>query len=154
MSDAIRQRMNRNARTNHEHAAPGRACAVATARAADDEGTAMSLREQQANDALRGLDEMHRSGRLDRDAYRRRRRALLEALGDTSGVTERDTVRRGLHGAGTERRRDGDGMDGMQAARAVRDDVGDGGARLMTCLCVLLGMAAGAAAVCWFMMMS
>ncbi len=114
----------------------------------------MSLREQQANDALRGLDEMHRSGRLDRDAYRQRRRALLEALGDTSGVTERDTVRRGLDGAGTGRRRSDDGAGGWQAARILRDDGGGGSGRLMTCLCIVLGMAAGAAAVCWFMMMS
>ncbi|MBI0330664.1 hypothetical protein I6G79_27330 [Burkholderia plantarii] len=114
----------------------------------------MSLREQQANDALRGLDEMHRSGRLDRDAYRQRRRALLEALVDAPGVTGRDTVRRGPHGAETGRWRGDDGAGGTPAARIMRDDRGGGSARLMTCLCILLGMAAGAAAVCWFMMTS
>lgn len=143
MSGAIRHGMNQYARTNDRPPREG-----------DDEGTAMSLREQQANDALRGLDEMHRSGRIDRDAYRRRRRALLEALGDTSGVTERDTVRRGLQVAEAARRRNDDGAGGMPVARTVRDDGGEGSGRLMTWICVLLGMAAGAAAVCWFMMMS
>ncbi len=38
------------------------------------------MREQQVNDALRALDEMHRLGRIERDAYRQRRRRLLDSL--------------------------------------------------------------------------
>ena len=42
----------------------------------------MSVREQQVNDALRVLDEMHRLCRIERDDYRQRRRRLLESLSD------------------------------------------------------------------------
>jgi hypothetical protein len=53
----------------------------------------MSQHEQRVNEALRSLDEAHRLGHMQRDEYRRRRRALLEALRNRS-CTERDTVRR------------------------------------------------------------
>ena len=43
---------------------------------------AMKVRERQVNEALRTLDEDHRLGRIARDEYRHRRRALLESLGD------------------------------------------------------------------------
>jgi hypothetical protein len=57
---------------------------------------AMKGRERQVNEALRTLDEDHRLGRIARDEYRHRRRALLESLGDEIAQAERETVRRAV----------------------------------------------------------
>jgi hypothetical protein len=111
----------------------------------------MSVREQQVNDALRVLDEMHRLRRIERDEYRRRRRQLLDSLGDADGCSGRDTVRRAvpaaetLPGSTTVWRRDA-GKPEADAPRGRRV-----GARLATVCVVVLGVVAGAA-VCWFLM--
>ncbi|WP_186152622.1 hypothetical protein [Burkholderia gladioli] len=132
----------------------------------------MGVREQQANQALRVLDDMHRHGEIDRQAYRQRRRAVLEALGDTSGAGEvavtagedlaaigrepgRDTVRRTLpaqefDGAGEARLVSAAATKLPRKRRARAANAG----RATTWLVVLLGMACGVAAVYWFMMMS
>ncbi|WP_025098257.1 hypothetical protein [Burkholderia sp. A1] len=132
----------------------------------------MGVREQQVNQALRVLDDMHRHGEIDRQGYRQRRRAVLEALGDTSGAGEtavaagedvavierepgRDTVRRTVpaqefDGAGEARLAPAAAtkLPGKRRARAAN------AGRATTWLVVLLGMAFGVAAVYWFMMMS
>ncbi|WP_186211455.1 hypothetical protein [Burkholderia gladioli] len=134
----------------------------------------MGVREQQANQALRVLDDMHRHGEIDRQAYRQRRRAVLGALGDTSGAGEavvvagedvaaierepgRDTVRRTVpaqefDGAGEARLVSAPAaattLPRKRRARAANTG------RATTWLVVLLGMACGVAAVYWFMMMS
>lgn len=132
----------------------------------------MGVREQQANQALRVLDDMHRHGEIDRQAYRQRRRAVLEALGDTSGAGEaavaagedvaaierepgRDTVRRTVpaqefDGAGEARLVSAAATKLPRKRRARAANAG----RATTWLVVLLGMAFGVAAVYWFMMMS
>lgn len=53
----------------------------------------MSERERRANQGLRVLDEAHYSGRISRDEYRLRRRQLLGSLGDSYGITARNTLR-------------------------------------------------------------
>lgn len=131
----------------------------------------MGVREQQANQALRVLDDMHRHGEIDRQGYRQRRRAVLEALGDTSCARDtavvagedaaaierepgRDTVRRTVPAqefdVGGEAR-----LVPLPAAATnpPRERVANTG-RATTWLVVLLGMAFGVAAVYWFMMMS
>ncbi|WP_186107264.1 hypothetical protein [Burkholderia gladioli] len=132
----------------------------------------MGVREQQANQALRVLDDMHRHGEIDRQAYRQRRRAVLEALGDTSGAGDavvvagedvaaigrepgRDTVRRTVpaqefDGAGEARLVSAAATKLPRKRRARAANAG----RATTWLVVLLGMAFGVAAVYWFMMMS
>jgi hypothetical protein len=55
----------------------------------------MRQREQWTSEMLRGLDEVHRLGRIPRDEYRRRRRELLESL-RKARRTDRDTVRRAV----------------------------------------------------------
>ncbi|WP_186128115.1 hypothetical protein [Burkholderia gladioli] len=132
----------------------------------------MGVREQQANQALRVLDDMHRHGEIDRQAYRQRRRAVLEALGDTSGAGEaavtagedlaaigrepgRDTVRRTVpaqefDGAGEARLVSAAATKLPRKRRARAANAG----RATTWLVMLLGMAFGVAAVYWFMMMS
>ncbi|MGN3960645.1 hypothetical protein ACS0ZG_05160 [Burkholderia gladioli] len=132
----------------------------------------MGVREQQANQALRVLDDMHRHGEIDRQGYRQRRRAVLEALGDTSGAGEaavaagedvaaierepgRDTVRRTVpaqefDGAGEARLVSAAATKLPRKRRARAANAG----RATTWLVVLLGMAFGVAAVYWFMMMS
>ncbi|WP_186012125.1 hypothetical protein [Burkholderia gladioli] len=132
----------------------------------------MGVREQQANQALRVLDDMHRHGEIDRQGYRQRRRAVLEALGDTSGAGEaavaagedvaaierepgRDTVRRTVpaqefDGAGEARLVSAAATKLPRKRRARAANAG----RATTWLVVLLGMAFGVAAVYWFMMTS
>ncbi|WP_186063690.1 hypothetical protein [Burkholderia gladioli] len=132
----------------------------------------MGVREQQANQALRVLDDMHRHGEIDRQGYRQRRRAVLEALGDTSGAgeaavaagedvaaierePERDTVRRTVpaqefDGAGEARLVSAAATKLPRKRRARAANAG----RATTWLVVLLGMAFGVAAVYWFMMTS
>lgn len=56
----------------------------------------MSGREQQINDALRALDDMHRECRIERDDYRERRRCLLDSLSGTAQSIGHDTVRRAV----------------------------------------------------------
>lgn len=53
----------------------------------------MSERERRANQGLRVLDEAHYSGRISCDEYRLRRRQLLGSLGDSYGITARNTLR-------------------------------------------------------------
>ncbi|ODV09471.1 MAG: hypothetical protein ABT19_14810 [Rhodanobacter sp. SCN 68-63] len=52
----------------------------------------MNERERRANQSLRTLDEAHRNGRITRDDYRARRRALLGSLCDSDGVTARNAL--------------------------------------------------------------
>lgn len=52
----------------------------------------MNEQEQRINQGLRALDEAHRLGRLGREDYRARRRALLEGLNDSNGVTARNAI--------------------------------------------------------------
>jgi hypothetical protein len=124
---------------------------VATDIAAPDEGKEMSVREQQVNDALRELDEMHRLCRIERDQYRRRRRQLLESLCDATGCSGRDTVRRAVPAGATlsadttVRRRDA-GKPEVAAPHGRRLS-----ARFAAVCVVVLGIAAGAT-VCWFLM--
>jgi hypothetical protein len=137
---------------------------VATDIAATKEGREMSVREQQVNDALRVLDEMHRLCRIEHDEYRQRRRQLLASLSDTTGGagsitatggigrTGRDTVRRAvpageplLEGTTTQRH------DAGKREVATTRDRHAGTGRTVVCV-LLLGVVAGAAAVCWFLM--
>jgi hypothetical protein len=108
----------------------------------------MSVREQQVNDALRVLDEMHRLCRIERGEYRRRRRRLLESLSDATGCTRRDTVRRVVPASEpraestTVRRHDAGQPEAAPRGRRA-------GAGRATVYVLLLGMVVGAA-VCWF----
>ncbi|HET6433623.1 hypothetical protein [Dyella sp.] len=52
----------------------------------------MNEQERRANQALRALDEAHRSGRITREDYRARRRALLGSLCDSDGITARNAL--------------------------------------------------------------
>jgi len=52
----------------------------------------MNEQERRINEHLRALDEAHRGGRLGREEYRSRRRALLQGLNDSNGVTERNAI--------------------------------------------------------------
>ena len=52
----------------------------------------MNEREHRANQSLRALDEAHRNGRITREDYRARRRALLGSLCDSDGVTARNAL--------------------------------------------------------------
>ena len=52
----------------------------------------MNEQERRANQGLHALDEAHRSGRITREDYRARRRALLENLYDSDGVTARNAL--------------------------------------------------------------
>jgi hypothetical protein len=59
----------------------------------------MTEREDQVNQGLRSLDDAHRLGRISREDYRARRRALLGSLRDSQGITARNTLRRPKTGA-------------------------------------------------------
>ena len=52
----------------------------------------MNDQERRVNQGLRSLDEAHRLGRLSREDYRSRRRALLQGLNDSGGVTARNAI--------------------------------------------------------------
>jgi hypothetical protein len=52
----------------------------------------MNERERRANQSLRALDEAHRNGRITREDYRARRRALLGSLCDSDGITARNAL--------------------------------------------------------------
>lgn len=52
----------------------------------------MNEQERRTNQALRTLDEVHRSGRITREQYRARRRALLANWCDSDGVTARNVL--------------------------------------------------------------
>lgn len=52
----------------------------------------MNEQERRINQGLRALDEAHRLGRLGREDYRARRRALLQGLNDSNGVTARNAI--------------------------------------------------------------
>lgn len=52
----------------------------------------MNEQERRANQALRALDEAHRSGRITREQYRARRRTLLADWCDSDGVTARNVL--------------------------------------------------------------
>lgn len=52
----------------------------------------MNEQEQRANQRLHVLDEAHRNGRISREEYRARRRALLGSLCDSDGVTARNVL--------------------------------------------------------------
>ena len=52
----------------------------------------MNEQERRANHGLHALDEAHRSGRISREEYRARRRALLGSLCDSDGVTARNAL--------------------------------------------------------------
>ncbi len=52
----------------------------------------MNEQERQVNQRMHALDEAHRSGRLSREEYRARRRALLGSLCDSDGVTARNVL--------------------------------------------------------------
>jgi hypothetical protein len=76
----------------------------------------MRQREQWTGEMLRGLDEVHRLGRIPRDEYRRRRRELLESLRRASR-TDRDTVRRAVSALATS---DAEGTFTRRAGRTGR----------------------------------
>lgn len=103
------------------------------------------MREQQVNDTLRVLDELHRLRQIERDDYRRRRRQLLEPLCDGTGCSGRDTVRRALPvvvtpPTGAMGRRHDPGEPEVAVSRGRRV-----GVRLaFACVAVL-----GVVAVCW-----
>jgi hypothetical protein len=108
------------------------------------------VREQQVNDALRVLDEMHRLGRIERDAYRQRRRRLLDSLVGEAPSDGRDTVRRSVP-AGAARR---------QPVPIRRRDAGSAqmpvkrgrSSALWMLLMLLLVAVAGALAAGWLML--
>ena len=107
------------------------------------------MREQQVNDALRALDEMHRLGRIERDAYRQRRRRLLDSLVGEAPSDGRDTVRRSVP-AGAARR---------QPVPIRRRDAGSaqmpvkrGRSSALWMLLMLLVAVAGALAAGWLML--
>ncbi|KRE88290.1 hypothetical protein ASG87_06650 [Frateuria sp. Soil773] len=52
----------------------------------------MTEAERRANQSLHALDEAHRLGRITREEYRARRRAVLAALCDSHGVTARNAI--------------------------------------------------------------
>lgn len=52
----------------------------------------MNEHERRINQALHALDEAHSSGRLSREEYRARRRALLSGFCDSDGVTARKAL--------------------------------------------------------------
>lgn len=52
----------------------------------------MNEQERRSNRILYALDAAHRLGRLTREEYRARRRALLISLGDSDGVTARQAI--------------------------------------------------------------
>lgn len=52
----------------------------------------MNEQERRANQSLRTLDEAHRNGRITREDYRARRRALLGSLCDSDGITARNAL--------------------------------------------------------------
>jgi hypothetical protein len=52
----------------------------------------MNEQERRVNQGLHALDEAHRTGRLTREVYRARRRALLGGLCDSDGVTARNAL--------------------------------------------------------------
>lgn len=52
----------------------------------------MNEHERRVNQGLQALDEAHRTGRLSREEYRARRRALLGSLCDSDGVTARNAL--------------------------------------------------------------
>lgn len=111
----------------------------------------MSVREQQVNNALRVLDEMHRLCRIERDEYRRRRRRLLESLSDATGCTGRDTVRRAVPASepreeSTTVRRYEAGQPEAAVPRGLRAGAGRAAVYVL-----LLGAVVGAA-VWWFVM--
>lgn len=108
----------------------------------------MSVREQQVNDALRGLDEMHRLRRIERDEYRMRRRRLLESLGDPDGRTVRDTVRRAVPVGDAPLRVAPASPREAAAARGRRSRV-----QWVALGVLMLGLAVGFAAVRWMMTM-
>jgi hypothetical protein len=115
---------------------------------------AMSQREQRTNEALRALDEAHRLGRIQRDEYRRRRRALLESLRDANR-TDSDTVRRAVPADGLSvKGAAAPHHDASGVAETIAMRVGRAGhARRVTRLAVftaLLGVAGlGVALACW-----
>jgi hypothetical protein len=104
----------------------------------------MSVREQQVNDALRVLDEMHRLHRIERDEYRLRRRHLLESLGDRDECTVRDTVRRAVPAGDTPPRRSLANPPEAAATHGRWARI-----RWVALGALLLGLAVGIAAVCW-----
>ncbi|CAD6552137.1 hypothetical protein LMG28727_05343 [Paraburkholderia kirstenboschensis] len=113
----------------------------------------MSVREQQVNDALRVLDEMHRLCRIERGDYRERRRRLLESLRDATERVGRDTVRRAVPQTdataadGTAPRRDGARRSDAHGTRSRRTVV-----RRVAACAFALGVLACAAVLCWFTM--
>ena len=100
------------------------------------------LREKQANDALRELDDMHRTYRIERDEYRWRRRQLLESFSDAGA----STVRRLLSvNKGTPVRQDGADRSAMSGTAGRRHN-----ARWTTACIALIGLIGGAVVVCWW----
>ena len=60
----------------------------------------MNEQERHINVGLRALDEAHRLGRLSREDYRARRRALLQGLNASAGVTARNAITPPASGGG------------------------------------------------------
>ncbi len=108
----------------------------------------MSGRERQVNDALRGLDEMHRQRRIGRDDYRQRRRRLLESLSETTELAGRDTVRRAVPECDAPVARDAAGAP--QAPRALDDMAARGLSPWRVAVWVVGLGALACAAWCWF----
>jgi hypothetical protein len=114
--------------------------------------TETRLREKQANDALRALDEMHRLCRIERDEYRWRRRQLLESFSNTTAGAGRDTVRRVLPTS--------EWPPANTSLKKNQVDIRDAavkgerryGARWTTACVMLIGVVAGAAVVYWWVM--
>ncbi|MFC4729762.1 hypothetical protein [Coralloluteibacterium thermophilus] len=52
----------------------------------------MSEREQRANAGLRAVQDAYQSGRIDHAEFRRRRRAILQALAEADEVTARSAL--------------------------------------------------------------
>ncbi|ASW03534.1 hypothetical protein [Paraburkholderia aromaticivorans] len=116
----------------------------------------MSEREQQINDALRALDDMHRQCRIERDDYRQRRRHLLDSLSGAARNNGHDTVRRAvpvndLQPTQVTPARDG---AGLREETAETRRVHPSAARRTACAFALgaLALLACAAALRWFAM--
>ncbi|WP_414441646.1 hypothetical protein [Burkholderia sp. 22PA0106] len=112
----------------------------------------MSVREQQVNDALRSLDEMHRQRRIARDEYRQRRRRLLDSLSEATELAGRDTVRRAVPDcdAPVARREAGGDDAGAGGVRKENEMPVRGMSPWRVAICVVGIGALACAAWCWF----
>lgn len=119
----------------------------------------MTAREQEVNDALRVLDEMHRLCCVERDDYRQRRRRLLESLSDAAACAGRDMVRHTVTDRDTQgytqthstarARFAADRIEASVKAVAARER-GTDVRRAAVCAFVFAALACAAVVVCWF----